>query len=313
VTVERLRAAARAEAKSMWDAARAAPADIGARAVERVGAFVKIMDDLRAATGKDVVEVCKLVLERSGYWEHLTEQDTPEARARLENLDELVNAAQDFAAAAEDRSLSAFLENTALSSGLDEYDAGPDRVTLMTVHAAKGLEFPAVFIVGLEEGLFPHGRALSGPDADDNLAEERRLCYVGMTRAKKRLYLNWAGSRQVFGQLRSQRPSRFLNELPPGIAAAAQGAPASTPRAPRKARHHLPRAPGTLPDYLGPVVYDLDSDGAATFAAGARVAHELFGIGEVRDVAGKGDEARLTIYFPGVGLKKIIARFIRPA
>ena len=150
------------------------------------------------------------ILELSGYGATLAREDSQESQDRLENLAELLSAAVDYEAREETPTLAGFLDRAALVSETDRVrDDVP--VLLMTLHAAKGLEFESVFLVGLEEGLLPHSRSLTGEDA---LEEERRLCYVGMTRAMERLHLSWARSRQVFGQRRVAEPSRFLAEIP---------------------------------------------------------------------------------------------------
>jgi DNA helicase-2/ATP-dependent DNA helicase PcrA len=172
----------------------------------------------------------------------------------------------------------------------------------MTLHAAKGLEFESVFLVGLEEGLLPHSRSLSGEEA---LEEERRLCYVGMTRAMERLHLSWARSRQVFGQRRLTEPSRFLSEIPEEGLERSGGL------------FRLPRRQGgATPGFTPPPAADaggLEPTRAGVAAGemrpGARVRHPLFGVGTVLRREGDGDDLKVTVSFPGVGAKKLVARF----
>jgi DNA helicase-2/ATP-dependent DNA helicase PcrA len=236
------------------------------------------------------------VLERSGYGAALARDDSHESQERLENLAELLGAAVDYEAREDAPSLAGFLDRAALLSETDRLrDDVP--VLLMTLHAAKGLEFESVFLVGLEEGLLPHSRSLAGEEA---LEEERRLCYVGMTRARERLHLSWARSRQVFGERRLTAPSRFLAELP-GEALEASGRlppqpPAATRRSPAAARAEATAgpAPGITPGEIRP---------------GARVRHPLFGVGTVLRREGEGDELKVTVSFPGAGAKKLVARF----
>ncbi len=172
---------------------------------QKVQDFLHLMDTLRAVakrlTPADLIEE---ILERSGYKAMLS-HGTPEEEARLENISELVNVASQYT------ELTPFLEEVALISDLDRFDPTSDAVTLMTLHTAKGLEFPVVFIVGMEEGIFPHSRCLTD---HGQLEEERRLCYVGMTRAKERLYLTWAQSRLQYGTFHRNPPSRFIAEVP---------------------------------------------------------------------------------------------------
>jgi len=179
------------------------------RGLERCG---ELLDELRALrdAGEGVGEVLVAALERSGYLEELRNEGTPEADARLENLEELVASAREFERRNEDPSIERFLEEVALFSEQDRLLAGEGALTLMTLHNAKGLEFDVVFIIGLEEGVFPHQRAIDAGEVD----EERRLCYVGITRARRRLYLTYTRSRSLFGDREWAPPSRFLGELP---------------------------------------------------------------------------------------------------
>jgi DNA helicase II / ATP-dependent DNA helicase PcrA len=172
------------------------------------------METLMAtATDADVATIVEAVLDRSGYLESLEAERTIEARGRIENLEELVGVAREYDAAGEERSLSGFLQEISLYSDqdalrTDEEDGG--QVTLMTLHNAKGLEFRAVFMIGVEEGIFPHARSIE----ENSLEEERRLAYVGMTRAKERLVLTHALRRNLYGRSDANLPSRFLDELP---------------------------------------------------------------------------------------------------
>ncbi|HSD66204.1 MAG TPA: 3'-5' exonuclease, partial [Vicinamibacteria bacterium] len=229
------------------------------------------------------------VLELSGYGAALAREDSLESQERLENLAELLGAAVDYEAREEAPSLAGFLDRAALLSETDRLrDDVP--VLLMTLHAAKGLEFESVFLVGLEEGLLPHSRSLGG---DDALEEERRLCYVGMTRAMERLHLSWARSRQVFGQRRVTAASRFLAEIPGEDLERSGGLFRLPPGAgtPRRA----PAPPGALsPSGIRP---------------GVQVRHPLFGVGTVLRREGEGDDLKVTVSFPGAGAKKLVARF----
>jgi len=238
------------------------------------------------------------VLELSGYGAALAREDSQESQDRLENLAELLAAAVDYEAREEAPSLAGFLDRAALVSETDRLrDDVP--VLLMTLHAAKGLEFESVFLVGLEEGLLPHSRSLSGEDA---LEEERRLCYVGMTRAMERLHLSWARSRQVFGQRRVAEPSRFLAEIPEESLERSGGLLGLPPR-----RGETP------PRWAPPTVAAPSASGpggpAEPMRPGVRVRHPLFGVGTVLRREGDGDDLKLTVSFPGVGAKKLVARF----
>ena len=199
---------------SLWEAlGHVEEAGVAAASGKAVTQFRNVMQTLMAtATDADVATIVEAVLERTGYLEALEAERTIEARGRIENLEELVGVAREYDAAAEEPSLSGFLQEISLYSDQDalrdEDDGG--QVTLMTLHNAKGLEFRAVFMIGVEEGIFPHARSIE----ENSLEEERRLCYVGMTRAKERLTLTHAMRRNLFGRSEANLPSRFLDELP---------------------------------------------------------------------------------------------------
>jgi DNA helicase-2/ATP-dependent DNA helicase PcrA len=240
-------------------------------------------------------------LEASGYAAALAREDSQESQDRLENLAELLAAAADYELREEGASLPGFLDRAALVSETDRLsDDVP--VLLMTLHAAKGLEFESVFLVGLEEGLLPHSRSLAN---EEGLEEERRLCYVGMTRAKDRLHLSWARSRQVFGQRRVSQPSRFLDEVPADALERSGGLAASAPRwsAPdgitRRSRGVGPETPAVAGA----------ASGAGELRPGVKVRHPLFGVGTVLRREGEGDDLKVTVSFPAVGAKKLVARF----
>jgi DNA helicase II / ATP-dependent DNA helicase PcrA len=199
--------------ESVWDVA-AAPEEIpglGAAAVKALARFMSIMERLqeRLETAS-VGDLLRETLHESGYLGALEAERTIEAQGRIENLEELVGVAREYDSAAEEPSLEEFLQQIALFSDQDSLRDDQGTVTLMTLHNAKGLEFPVVFIIGTEEGVFPHGRAVESGD----LEEERRLCYVGITRAKQQLYLSYARMRSLYGTRDWNLPSRFLDEIP---------------------------------------------------------------------------------------------------
>jgi DNA helicase-2/ATP-dependent DNA helicase PcrA len=239
------------------------------------------------------------ILELSGYGAALAREDTQESQDRLENLAELLSAAADYETREETPSLPGFLDRAALLSETDRLrDDVP--VLLMTLHAAKGLEFESVFLVGLEEGLLPHSRSLVDEDA---LEEERRLCYVGMTRAMERLHLSWARSRQVFGQRRVTEKSRFLDEIPEA-GLERSGGLFSLP--PRQGGTPSPRTPLSTASPAPAAAGALHAD---AIRPGVRVRHPLFGVGTVLRREGDGDGLKVTVSFPGVGAKKLVARY----
>jgi DNA helicase-2/ATP-dependent DNA helicase PcrA len=214
-TVEKLDGLAQAERDSILDACtRIADRKIlGAKTLKALAEVVGLIEKTRAKL--DVLTVPELIvelLETTGYLADLKNEGTVEAETRQENLQELVSAAREFMERSEDHTLQAFLDSVALIADIDEMAEGTGTVTLMTLHSAKGLEFPVVFLTGLEEGVFPHARSLHDDDAE--LEEERRLCYVGMTRARQQLFLTAALSRRLYNNDSYNLPSRFLDELP---------------------------------------------------------------------------------------------------
>jgi superfamily I DNA/RNA helicase len=284
-------------------------------------------------------ELLKFLLARTGYLKLLEEEDSPDSLARAENLRELVNAAMDSRDRGE--SLSEFLDHAALVSDQDSYDARA-QITLMTLHAAKGLEFPLVFLAGLEEKLFPHSRTLDHPE---ELEEERRLCYVGMTRAQDRLILARARYRRRWGTdlPEASVPSRFLAEVPPHLLddLSSPGAPGRSRRSGvyydyedegrRPARHSALR--GARPPRTNVRSYNSIENiaeffasrgrrfslrkeapaeppsGACGFRPGERVRHPIYGVGTVHRREGDGEAAKITVQFQRFGLKKLVERF----
>jgi DNA helicase II / ATP-dependent DNA helicase PcrA len=213
-SLARLAAFADGEQISLWEAiVRAEEVGLASAPLKAVQSFRSVLQSLQSAAQElGVAELIERVLERSGYLESLEAERTIEARGRIENLEELVGVAREYESAAEEPSLSSFLQDISLYSDQDALRDPDDggQVTLMTLHNAKGLEFRAVFMIGLEEGIFPHVRSLE----ENSLEEERRLCYVGMTRAKERLVLLHASRRSLYGRTDANLPSRFLDELP---------------------------------------------------------------------------------------------------
>ncbi|MGH9487863.1 MAG: ATP-dependent helicase [Terriglobales bacterium] len=343
-TVEALERLMRERNATCLEAAAAAlegGAGFSPRALRPLAAFYQLMAELRtlalAAAPPDAL--LRQALERSGYLQRLREEATPEAEAHLENLGELVNAAADAAARGE--SAAAFLDHAALVSDQDGYDEQA-RVQLMSLHAAKGLEFDSVFLAGLEEGLFPHSRTLNSPAA---LEEERRLCYVGMTRARRELALTHAARRRRFGgqSYEPSVPSRFLAEVPAALLddqSPVELRP-STPGWERgglkpsgagfrhtynsvESIHQFFRHPGpagrpeppagelTAEHARGrpqPVVAPAAAvSSGSRWHAGARVRHASFGVGTVLQIEGEGEHTKLTISFPGFGLRKLLEK-----
>jgi DNA helicase-2/ATP-dependent DNA helicase PcrA len=298
-TVEELESIAARRGVPLWETLALVEEEglLPGRAALPLRRFREMIERLREeAAGLTIRDLVSRVLEASGYAAALAEEESKESQDRLANLAELLSAAADFDARDESPTLAGFLDGVSLLSDLDVARADAP-VLLMTLHSAKGLEFTSVFLVGLEEGLVPHARSLTSEEA---LEEERRLCYVGMTRAQERLALTWTQSRQVFGQRRLAEPSRFLSEIPrervevTGEGRAAMPLPFRRPAAPRRSEPYVPAGDVTPLEGLRP---------------GARVRHPLFGVGTVLRAEGGGDDLKLTVSFAGVGAKRLVARY----
>ena len=332
-TVDRLRAAARASNGGMLDAARLAArgdvAGIGPQPRKQLQGFVELLDGLKAviAAGASVAETIIQVVDRSGLRVKLEADESSEARDRLDNLAELVTIASDFDEESVDaQSIDAFLERISLSAPADNANAA-ESVVLMTIHIAKGLEWPAVFITGLEDGLFPSLREREGQSEDMQLEEERRLAYVAITRARKQLVLTHARTRRVWGEVRLQGPSRFLDDLPlETLAAKPRGQ--LTPRAPvivdgnwdarrqktkRFGRGSINEFDQRMPDE--DPVFDVDRDiqreAPQPFRSGDAVSHTLLGVGRVVAVSGNGKDMKVIVDFPEAGRKTVLPSFLR--
>ncbi|MFW2390324.1 MAG: ATP-dependent helicase [Polyangiales bacterium] len=279
----------------------------GSAARKRLAAFRGLMANLRdvAASGAPLGEIGAELVNQSGYGEMLQHDDTPEADARFQNLQELVASMDEFHRERPNSTLAEFLENVTLHTAADE-QVGGDRVTLMTVHAAKGLEFPVVMVTGLEEQVFPF-KGIDPWEDPEELEEERRLAYVAFTRAEQRLVLSFAAVRRIFGQQRVGIPSRFLTELP-NEDVEWIGARSSSPSPARVSDERQIESNESYVDYSeGSDLSELEG-----LRRGTPVRHPKFGVGEVREVM-QGSPPRVSVHFPGWGTRKIIASYLEPA
>jgi DNA helicase-2/ATP-dependent DNA helicase PcrA len=255
--------------------------------------FAELIGDLRArAESMTIADLLVAVMEDSGYVRELQSEDTHDARARLENLQELVGVARDYEATDEEPSLAGFLANIALVSDLDALEEDASYVTLMTLHSAKGLEFSSVFLTGLEEGVFPHSRALT--EATE-LEEERRLAYVGITRAIDRLFLTYAARRALFGNTYAYPKSRFIEELPSLEILESDSVPLARPAGGRWREVAIHESAGAGV-HLG-------------LEAGDRVRHPKWGEGCIDNIVGAGGDGLVTIDFPNVGQKMLMLKY----
>ena len=308
------------------------------RAEAALSAFHRMITELGSQVDtRPIADSLRDLMERTGYRKMLEEENTEEAKTRLANLDELLNAAVDAGERGE--SIRDFLDHAALVADADSTDERAP-VSLLTMHNAKGLEFPVVFIAGLEEGLFPHSRSLNLESA---MEEERRLCYVGMTRAEKKLHLTWARYRRRFGggQPEPSIRSRFLKEVPPGLIESVRSIQGIDLYAERQevretARRNLytgktynsvenikqffsekgmpvPQGIGAAPQKPAPVAANTPAPpvkkAAKKFGPGSVIEHAKYGRGTVLRIEGSGEDTKVTVNFPGYGLKKLIAKF----
>ncbi len=293
-TLRQVRGYARRHGLTLWDAAAKAEEFFNARAAGALQGFLGLIDSLAGQVGDlELSEQVGRVVRGSGLVERLAASGSETDRMRVDNLDELVNAAQMIAESMQDQPLSplnAFLAHAALESGEDRSGEAEDAVQLMTMHAAKGLEFPVVFLTGMEEGLFPHSRSMQN---EEELEEERRLCYVGITRAMKELHLSYAEVRRLRGQEHRNRPSRFLSEIPVELLEEVRPAPNIS-----------------LPVRMGGSA-DAGSSPHTGPGPGQRVMHSKFGEGVVLNREGAGDHARVQVNFEKHGPKWLVVAYAR--
>jgi len=327
-TIERI-VAFESEAGSFLAACRLALERNGLKGVaaKRVTAFLQLIDDFTAQAERIAYpQLMAELLDVSGYVPALKEEaeqaltgdGRQEAKGRLENLEQLLAGMEEHATVTD--SVQDYLEQIALITDLDKHDSSQQRVTMMTLHSAKGLEFPVVFMTGMEEGLFPHSRAGS---MGAELAEERRLCYVGMTRAMEKLYLSHARRRRVYGTYQFNPPSRFLAEIPAQLLAGFDAEPETVVTVTPTADHNL----SSLADLVATHAVSLEpepeveNDPIATslpkkvaveaggLQLGSKVRHIKFGLGTIRRLEGSGDKQKVIVYFNSVGSKKLLMKF----
>jgi DNA helicase-2/ATP-dependent DNA helicase PcrA len=314
-TMERVREMARTRGVPLWEAAGALLPDLPTRATTALGGFLALIEGLAAEMeGKELHEQVHKVIEGSGLREHHAKEKDTRGEARVENLDELVNAAEGFMPELDDDLplLASFLAHATLESGETQAAEGRDCVQLMTLHSAKGLEFPTVFMVGLEEGLFPSERSVFDVE---KLPEERRLCYVGITRAMQRLYISHAESRRIYGRTEYRAPSRFLAELPAALVEEIRprlsvSRPLYDPStAHHGARRHATATAAPAPARSAPRRQVAGED--LPIALGARVRHAKFGEGVVLRYEGNGDTRQVQVNFERAGQKWLMYAYAK--
>ena len=314
-SIEKLRSFASLHEWPLLEAAQNVDlANIGGKAGQQLGAFGEMIQEVtQMIPYLTVTELTKEVLDRSGYLEDLKIQNTLEAQARIENLEEFLTVTQEFDkqfeqqneedADAPEEKLTVFLNDLALVSDIDNLEEDASQVTLMTLHAAKGLEFPVVFLIGLEEGVFPLSRALM---EESELEEERRLAYVGITRAEEALYLTNAFSRTLYGRTQYNRPSRFVEEIDQELLEieGMRPTPKKTPVFAKKTAYSY-KQPETA------VVPSKSATGGEnnSWKPGDKVKHKKWGLGTVVRVSGTSKDLELDVAFPSQGVKRLLAAF----
>jgi DNA helicase-2/ATP-dependent DNA helicase PcrA len=291
------------------------------RAAASLTAFRDLIVSLTEMARREPVSVAiAKILDQSGYLRDLHDERSEEAESRIENLAELVSAAREYESREVEPALGGFVDRLSLLSDADEEQGARDaRVWLMTLHSAKGLEFPVVVLAGLEEGLFPHSR--SREDVEE-LEEERRLCYVGMTRARGRLVLTGAARRRIFGEYQASEPSRFIDEVPPELLDRVAPTFTASPyqgnfphyefRTNPYGRGRGGGGPNRVREETAAYAYeDEDQSGAFAVKPGMRVRHPQFGVGSVITVEPLDDDTKLVVRFNLVGVKTLRAKYAR--
>ena len=318
-TLSRVQEYATAHETSFYNALRVAETipGIGKGAMKLQG-FVQLIQTLRSKQEfYSVRELLEDIIESTGYRIELQAEGTDEAKERLENIDELLNKAASYDESTEQPSLDGFLEEVALVADIDGLEEDPDHVLMMTLHSAKGLEFPVVFLVGMEDNMFPSYQSITSEDPSD-LEEERRLCYVGITRAMRELYLTCARQRMVRGEIHYNRVSRFVQDIPSELLAQEEKRtpPKKDPdEKPEKLAHRNTAYQQAKEAFrtkaFAPQQFQVKKSDTLDYAAGDRVRHIKFGEGTVRTITEGGRDFEVTVEFDRVGVKKMFASFAK--
>lgn len=290
-TWDRLEMMSADQRKSIWEIFQGAVSDISPRTTSKLKEFQLLIQQLQKEKKEiTLVDFISRLYEVTGLWKMWQAQGTVESESRLENLEEFVNVVAEYLNQTGEPTLEGLLDQLSLASDTDA-EATADRIPLMTLHLAKGLEFPVVFLVGMEEGLFPHSRSL---ETDDEIEEERRLCYVGITRAQKKLFLSFVRERRLFGTSQYNLPSRFLDEIPADLIHQISSS---------EKRYSRPAEEGITVDYSD------DQTVEVVLQRGVKVRHPVFGVGTIRASEGYEDKQKLTIAFSNGQLKRILTKY----
>ncbi len=314
-TVEKVKKIAREQGCGLVDAVReiCSHSLLPARQVNALSGFLELIDGLLAFPRFPVEEMLREIIDKAGYFGYLKALEKKEASSRLENVDELIAAVAEYDRLHTDGSLAGFLEEAALIQGIDDWDENSEKVVFMTLHTAKGLEFNTVFMVGLEDGVLPHQFSLND-GTEDALEEERRLFYVGITRARQKLYISKSAVRQRYGSVMASKGSRFLDELPSSLLESSLdfglGSRTMTGASGIGAGATLDPSDGSAAGLTGSFL-EYDADEAPEFSRGDSVLHPYFGHGTVLQAMGSGNTAKVRVRFPKEGIKLLIVRYAR--
>jgi DNA helicase-2/ATP-dependent DNA helicase PcrA len=303
-TIKRMIAFARKHNISLYDTmARVFEViDIKERIQKNVKGFRLLLEKYTSLKDKlSLGELSRALVDELGVLKMFKEENTPESRARMENISELLNSLSDFSNSNKDAKLEQYLEDVSLISGIDTYEENANMITLLTVHSAKGLEFPIVFISGCEEDIFPLSNRFN---ADATVEEERRLFYVAVTRAQQKVYISHARSRYRFGEVAYQSRSRFIDELKPGVLKEVNGS-IGRKSSQRKSKKEI------YYEYFESVDYDDFDQNNKSVRPGSRVMHEKFGLGKVTQVSGAGEMQKATVIFEGNNVKQLMLKFAK--
>ena len=315
-SLAKIQAYAAANNVSLFEAVSNAAAidGLSSRFVSKLDDLAGIIFELMNLAGEAPVEdLIDRVLRDTGYLEELENERTPQAQSRIDNLHELISVAQEFAASEEENNLENFLAHVALVSDIDDTELGEDAITLMTLHSSKGLEFPVVFLVGMEEGLFPHARTLMD---ETEIEEERRLCYVGITRAKEKLFLSSTKMRTIYGNTVTYPPSRFLQEIPARLVKTIKrqerfSALENFKQVSEKYSARPQKPASTFnPHSFMPQKPAAAAGGTGTrFNTGDRVSHSKWGEGMVVSVKDSPDGQEVKVAFAGAGVRSLLTKY----
>ena len=283
------------------------------KAALKIQPFVHLIHEMRLSLADmSMQDLIQAILDKTGYAEDLKNEDTDESEARLENIDEFINKAVTYEEGAEEPNLSGFLEEVALVADIDSVEDGDNRVLLMTLHSAKGLEFPYVYLAGMEDGLFPSYMSIAADDPTEEIEEERRLCYVGITRAMKELTITCARCRMVRGETQYNNVSRFVREIPPELLARKSVMPREPkkPEVPQNTSYQKAKeAFRTKP--FDPQQFKVVKADKLDYTVGDQVSHVKFGKGTVLEITEGGRDYEVKVDFERVGVKKMFASFAK--